>query len=71
MLSWKEDPGNYRPVSLASVPGKAMEQIIWSVTMQHIKDNQVIRPHQHGFMKGRSCLTNPISFLGQDDQLCG
>ena len=25
-------------------------------------DNQGIRPSQHGFMKGRSCLTNLISF---------
>ena len=27
-----------------------------------MQDNQGIRPSQHGFMKGRSCLTNLISY---------
>ncbi|XP_063208204.1 uncharacterized protein LOC134523321 [Chroicocephalus ridibundus] len=39
-----------------------MEQIILSAITWHIQDNQVIRPSQHGFMKGRSCSTNLISF---------
>ena len=30
-----------------------------------LKDNQGIRPSQHGFMKGRSCLTNLVSFHDQ------
>jgi len=30
-----------------------------------MKDNQGIRPGQHGFMKGRCCLTNLISFYDQ------
>ncbi|KAK4825733.1 hypothetical protein QYF61_002172 [Mycteria americana] len=38
-----------------------MEQIILSAITQHVQDNQVIRPSQCGFMKGRSCLTNLIS----------
>ncbi|KAK4822322.1 hypothetical protein QYF61_013021 [Mycteria americana] len=58
----KDDPGNYRPVSPTSVPGKVVEQITLSAIRWHVQDNQVIRPHQHGFMKGRSCLTNLISF---------
>ncbi|KAK4808496.1 hypothetical protein QYF61_005813 [Mycteria americana] len=58
---WKEDPGNYRPVSVTSVLGKVMEQIILSAITWHVQDNQVIRPSQHGFRKDRSCLTNLIT----------
>ncbi|GAB0203070.1 mitochondrial enolase superfamily member 1 [Grus japonensis] len=58
----KDDSGNYRPVSLTLVPGKVMEQTILSAIMEHIQDNQMIRPSQHGHVKSRSCLTNLISF---------
>jgi len=31
----------------------------------HVQDNQGIRPSLYAFLKGRSCLTNPISFYDQ------
>ncbi|RMC11899.1 hypothetical protein DUI87_11026 [Hirundo rustica rustica] len=60
----KEDPGNYSPVGLTSVPSKIMEQIILSAITWHLQDGQGIRPSQHRF-RGRSCLTNPVSFYDQ------
>ncbi|KAK4813547.1 hypothetical protein QYF61_009590 [Mycteria americana] len=63
--SQKEDPGNYRPVSLTLISAKIIEQITLSVLNRHVQANQGIRPSQHGFMKGRSCLTNLISFYKQ------
>lgn len=38
----KEDPGSHRPVSLTSVPGRVMEQIIWIT--QHVQDSQASGP---------------------------
>jgi len=67
----KEDPGNYRPVSLTSVPVKITERFILSALTGHVKDNQGIRHSQHGFMKGRSCLTNLISFYDQVTHVVG
>ena len=59
----RSDPVNYRPVSLTSVTCKLMESIIKDALTHYLDVNDIISPHQHGFMSGRSCLTNLLETL--------
>lgn len=58
----REDPGNYRPVHLASVAGKIMEIIILGTTERCLKTDTVIRNSQYGFTKRKTHLTDLVSF---------
>ncbi|KAJ7403742.1 rna-directed dna polymerase from mobile element jockey-like [Pitangus sulphuratus] len=58
----KENRGNYRPVSLSSRTDKVTEKIILRGIEKHLNDNAVIGHSQHCFMRGKSCLSNLISF---------
>ena len=59
----KTDVGNYRPVSLTSVLCKAMESVLKDALMEHLINNQLLNDTQHGFLQGRSCLTNLLEYL--------
>lgn len=51
----KKNPENYRPVHVASVLGKIVEEkIILGNTERHLKNNAIIRHSQYGFTKGKS-----------------
>ena len=54
----KTDAGNYRSVSLTSVPCKIMESLIKASITSFLDKSKIITVRQHGFMKHRSCLTN-------------
>ncbi|KAF7239069.1 hypothetical protein EYD10_14280 [Varanus komodoensis] len=53
----KDEPGNYRPVSLTSIPGKILEKIIKKLICKHLEENAVINRSQHGFIK------NPVRLI--------
>lgn len=54
----RSDPANYRPISLTAVPCKIMESIIKEQLTKYLEFNDLLSEHQHGFARGRSCLTN-------------
>jgi len=60
---WKDDPRNYRPVSLTSMPGKIMERLILNVLTGHVKDNKGIRPSQQGIQERQVLLDQPDLLL--------
>lgn len=49
----KEDLGNYKALSLISVPGKSIEQILLKTNSKHMKDKNIVRNSQHRFVKGK------------------
>lgn len=63
----KEDLGNYRPVSLTSVPGKIRE-IVLGVIEKHFRDRDsvVIVQGQHGIVEGKPCLTTQYPFMTRE-----
>lgn len=59
----RDDPTNYRPVSLTCVVCKILESIVRDRIIDHLDRNKPLRDSQHGFMRHRSCLTNLLEFF--------
>ena len=55
------DASNYRPISLTSIVCKTYEKIIRNHILAYV-ENQITEK-QHGFMSGRSCLSNLLESL--------
>ena len=59
---------NYRPISLTSVAGKAMDKIIRDKLVNHMERNNLFNKSQHGFVSGRSCTTQLLEFMEEATQ---
>ena len=59
----KSKASNYRPISLTSHIIKAFERVIRKVIVNHLHENNLLCRNQHGFLKGRSCLTQLINHI--------
>ena len=54
-------PKYYRPISLTSHIINVSECIIRKQLVDHLEDNNIMSPNQHGFRSGRSCLSQLLA----------
>ena len=57
------DPGNYRPLSINSVPGKLCEKCVSNQLSSYLDQHHVLCDNQHGFRTGHSTETALIDSL--------
>ena len=56
---------NYRPISLTAHEVKIFERIIKNKVIEFLESNFLLTSNQHGFRKGRSCLTQLEKLSGE------
>jgi len=59
----RSEAENYRPISLTSAVCKVLETIVKKQMTTYLDSEGIITNHQHGFVRGRSCLTNLLHVI--------
>ena len=61
----KDQPGNYRPVSLTSITCKLFETFVRDSLYKHLLDNSILSDLQYGFCKQRSTVSQLLVTLNE------
>ena len=59
----KMQANNYRPVSLTCITCKLMETLVREQVINHLQINNLVTDKQHGFVQGKSCITQLLDVL--------
>ena len=63
----RDEPSNYRPISLLSLMGKVLEQLVTSPICKHLDENHLLSDRQFGFRPGRS-TADLLLLLSKNEQ---
>ena len=61
----KNHAENYRPISLTSIVCKLMEKFVKQAVLDHLLSNNLLSKKQHGFINGRSTVTQLLRYLDE------
>jgi exonuclease III/thymidine kinase len=59
----KDDPGNYRPVSILPVFSKIFESVVSEQLTEYVAQNNILHPQQFGFQKGKNTSDSIASLV--------
>ena len=59
----KQDPSNYRPISLLPIFSKVLEKVLYQQLSCYFITNNIIYKHQYGFQAKKSTVLPFIHFL--------
>lgn len=59
----RQNPANFRPVSLNSIPCKTLEHIVYHHLVTHFEENYICSDIKHGFRKRRGCDTQLLLLI--------